>query len=88
MTTIRADPLAASFTWTAAGLSIQPPAALGDRVWEDLNADGIQDCADTNNNGIIGDAGDTGPECDAGIPDVPVDLLAGDCQTRVGQIGS
>jgi hypothetical protein len=52
---------------------------LGDRVWEDENGDGIQNCGDTNNNGIIGDAGDTGPECDAGIEGVKVDLV--DCET-------
>jgi hypothetical protein len=78
--------LPASFTWITAALSIQPPAALGDRVWEDLNANGIQDCQDTNGNSIIGDAGDNGPECDAGIPEVPVKLLAGDCQTPRDQM--
>ena len=49
-------------------------AQLGDRVWEDRNYDGIQNCADTNQNGIIGDAGDMGAECNAGIPDVMVNL--------------
>ncbi|MGB5306766.1 MAG: SdrD B-like domain-containing protein, partial [Gammaproteobacteria bacterium] len=58
-------------------------AALGDRVWEDLNGNGIQDCTD-DGNGIIGDAGDTGPECDAGIPNIQVELLAGDCSTPLG----
>lgn len=53
----------------------RPTASLGDRVWEDLDADGRQDCADTSGNGILGDATDAGPECaDAGIPDVPVAL--------------
>ena len=63
-----------------------PPllASLGDRVWEDLNANGIQDCID-DGNGIIGDDGDMGPECDAGISDLPVNLLAGDCTTPLGQ---
>ncbi len=46
-----------------------PTAKLGDRVWKDLNGNGIQDCTDTNNNGILGDAGDTGPECGEGVPD-------------------
>jgi len=68
--------LPASFTWTAAGLSILPPATLGDRVWEDLNADGVQNCEDSNSNGILGDAGDTGLECDTGIPGVTVNLLS------------
>jgi len=63
-----------------------PNAALGDRVWEDLDVNGIQDCEDTNQNSIIGDAGDTGPECGAGIPDVPVNLLSGDCATPLGQM--
>ena len=77
----------ASFNWISAGLAITPPpsAALGDRVWEDLDADGIQDCEDTNQNKIIGDAGDVGDECDAGIPDVPVNLLAGNCVDSIGQ---
>ena len=61
-------------------------AALGDRVWEDLNANGIQDCSDTGGDGVIGNTGDTGPECDAGIADVPVNLLAGDCITPLGQM--
>lgn len=59
-------------------------ASLGDRVWEDRDANGIQDCQDTNGNGIIGDAGDTGPECDAGIPGIFVNLLAGDCSASLG----
>ena len=55
------------------------PAALGDRVWRDINgANGIQDCQDTNNNGIIGDAGDVGAECGTGIPGVTVNLV--NCQ--------
>ena len=54
------------------------PASLGDRVWMDLNGDGIQNCEDTNANGVIGDEGDTGEEClAAGIPGVTVDLV--DC---------
>ncbi len=61
-----------------AGIVCPGPASLGDRVWEDLNGNGIQDCEDTNNNGIIGDADDTGAECQAaGIPDVTVELV--DC---------
>jgi hypothetical protein len=72
-----------------------PPelAALGDRVWEDRNGNGVQDCEDGGANdpnfpadGIIGNAGDAGPECDAGIPEVPVKLLDGDCQTPLDQM--
>jgi len=75
-------------------ISSQPPARLrlGDRVWEDENVNGVQDCTDGGANdpnfpadGIIGNAGDAGPECGAGIPDVPVNLLVGDCQTSLGQ---
>jgi len=72
-----------------AGIRCPGPASLGDRVWEDLNGDGIQNCEDSNNNGIIGDIdltapddetkSDQGNECDAGISGVTVDLL--DCQT-------
>ncbi len=61
-------------------------AALGDRVWEDLNANGIQDCEDTNGNGILGDVdpldpgnpavSDQGTECgdsrSAAVPVLPV----------------
>ena len=74
----------ASLNWIGAGLSVPPQVAatLGDRVWEDVNVNGIQDCEDTNNNGITGDSGDTGPECDTGIPYIPVNLLTGDCQHR------
>ena len=68
-----------------------PTAALGDRVWEDFNVNGIQDCEDTNGNGILGDVdpldpanpavSDQGPECGdrnnggAGIGGVPVNLF-------------
>ncbi|MFT4517927.1 MAG: hypothetical protein ACI9JM_000304 [Halioglobus sp.] len=54
--------------------SLDTRAALGDRVWEDLNADGIQDCSD-DGDGIIGGPGDVGPECNSGIPNVLVSLL-------------
>ena len=57
-----------------------PTAKLGDRVWKDLNGNGIQDCTDTNNNGIIGDAGDTGPECGQGVPNAIVNLRMPDAQ--------
>ncbi len=65
------------------------PAALGDRVWLDLNGDGIQNCSDTNGSGIIGDVvsgiPDTGPECDqAGVPGVPTALFGDDCSSLVG----
>jgi predicted extracellular nuclease len=69
-------------------------AALGDRVWEDLDADGVQDCADDNGNGILGDVdpvnpsnpafSDQGSECGdranggAGIAGVTVNLLQPD----------
>ncbi len=57
-------------------VSIEPAplASLGDRVWEDLDADGIQDCTD-DGDGIIGGPGDVGPECGTGIPGVIVTLL-------------
>lgn len=59
--------------------------SLGDRVWEDENVNGIQDCADTNGDGIIGNVvgnpvSDTGDECDAGIPNVVVKLGQADTQ--------
>ena len=45
-----------SFGGEAKGtLGALPRAELGDRVWEDLNANGIQDCEDSNGNGILGD---------------------------------
>lgn len=69
-------------------------AALGDRAWEDLDTDGVQDCSDTNGNGILGDVdsldplnplvSDQGPECGdrnnggAGIPGVTVNLFKPD----------
>ena len=65
-------------------------ASLGDRVWEDLNADGIQNCPDANADGIIGNESEadlTGngyvvadyPECFSGLIGVPVELFdAGD----------
>lgn len=59
--------------------------SIGDRLWEDLNGNGVQDCDDTNGNGIIGDVGDIGPECNAGIENATVNLLDpgpdGDCGT-------
>ncbi len=70
------------------------PSSLGDRVWEDLNNNGIQDCEDSNGNGILGDvdplgpgnpaASDQGTECGdhtrggAGIAGVPVNLFQPD----------
>ena len=53
--------------------------SLGDRVWEDRNVNGIQDCEDTNGDGVIGNVignpvSDTGDECDAGIANVVVKL--------------
>jgi len=85
MATVTATPLhAPPYTWEditasdAAYVLCQDVcdnfASLGDRVWQDLNGNGIQDCTDTNNNGIIGDAGDVGPECAAGTPNVTVFL--------------
>ncbi|MBT8110567.1 MAG: hypothetical protein KJO27_07555 [Gammaproteobacteria bacterium] len=85
---IGGDP--ASFDWLLASLVVRPEepptASLGDRVWEDLDRDGIQDCSDENMNGIIGDAGDSGSECGSGIPNIPVNLLTGDCETSLGQM--
>ena len=57
-------------------------AKLGDRVWQDLNRNGIQDCSDTNNNGIIGDAGDTVPECSSGVPNATVNLRTPDANNN------
>lgn len=57
-----------------------PKAKLGDRIWEDLDGNGIQDCSDTNNNGILGDAGDTGPECGKSVPGATVNLRTPDGQ--------
>lgn len=51
---------------------------LGDRVWEDRNGNGIQDCADSNGNGLLGDAGDIGAECNAGVPNATVYLRTPD----------
>ncbi len=60
---------------------------LGDRLWNDQNGNGIQDCADTNGNGIVGDAGDTGEECKAGVPGATVNLrtpdVGGNCTGAV-----
>ena len=62
-----------------AGILCPGPAALGDRVWKDINGDGIQNCTDTNGDGILGNAGDSGTEClGAGIPGVTVYLV--NCQ--------
>ena len=58
----------------------QPTAKLGDRVWEDLDGNGKQDCTDVNGNGILGDTGDTGPECGKGVPGVTVKLGTPDSQ--------
>ena len=66
---------------------------LGDRVWRDLNGDGIQNCRDGGNNnpalpadGIIGNAGDRGLECNEGVPNVDVELFAGaNCQSATGR---
>lgn len=63
-------------TTVDAGLICEEPetAMLGDRVWEDKNANGKQNCQDSNGDGIIGNAGDSGFECNSGIPNVPVML--------------
>ncbi len=55
-------------------------ARLGDRVWEDVDGDGIQDCDDTNMDGVRGNAGDLPPagqpnECATGVANVAVELL-------------
>ena len=67
-------------------MQCKPPtpntAKLGDRVWQDLNRNGIQDCTDTNGNGIIGDAGDTGPECSSGVPNATVNLRTPDANNN------
>ncbi len=74
------DPKPASFAWTAAGLSVPPPApraTIGDFVWEDCNGNGIQD-----------DASIPGCEFGGGIPDVPVELrkpVNGQC-TDTGEL--
>ncbi|NHN36604.1 hypothetical protein G8764_04790 [Pseudomaricurvus alcaniphilus] len=61
---------------------VPPFASLGDRVWNDLNADGVQDCSNPTGTKIgDGDDGCTEP----GIRDVVVNLLTpgtdGDCGT-------
>jgi hypothetical protein len=53
-----------------------PSVRIGDRVWEDENVNGTQDCQDTNMNDIVGDAGDTGPECGNGIANLLVNALS------------
>jgi hypothetical protein len=63
---------AKDMTWDA---GIYCTARLGDRVWEDLDHDGEQDCMDSDNDGIIGSAGDTGSECLTGMAGIPVSLL-------------
>jgi hypothetical protein len=63
---------AQDMTWDA---GIYCGARLGDRVWEDLDRDGIQDCLDSDNDGLIGSAGDTGTECITGMAGIPVSLL-------------
>ncbi|WP_200240875.1 SdrD B-like domain-containing protein [Thiohalocapsa halophila] len=57
-----------------AGLYCQ--AALGDRVFIDTNADGRQNCGDTDGDGIIGetDGSDTGSECGTGLSGITVNL--------------
>jgi hypothetical protein len=53
--------LPASLTWNAAGLAIQEPlAALGDRVWEDLNENGIQDDGEPDVAGVLVELYDCG----------------------------
>ena len=75
----------------ARGCMFQATPSLGDRVWDDVNANGIQDCQDSNGNGILGDVdpiaplnptvSDQGVECGdsssggAGIAGVDVNLL-------------
>jgi hypothetical protein len=83
---------------TALDMSFGPittDSAIGDRVWEDANANGVQDCEDTNGNGILGDIdpdaatdpdlSDQGDECDAGIRGAEVELYPAEnevCDTR------
>ena len=45
------DPLAASFTWTAAAFSIQG-CSIGDYVWEDADRDGCQGSDERGINGV------------------------------------
>jgi hypothetical protein len=71
--------------------SITTGGIIGDRVWKDRNGNGQQDCTDSNGDGILGNSGDTGPECNAGIPDVPVSLYpstGGVCNTAATPVGS
>jgi hypothetical protein len=73
-------------SWDA-GLIFSKVTAIDDRVWEDKNGNGIEDCTDTNGNGILGDIdpanpgdsmkSDQGTECGKGVPNVPVTLT--DC---------
>jgi hypothetical protein len=74
-----------------------PDLVVGDRLWKDLNRNGVQDCQNTNGNSIVGDVvlgqegnpavSDQGPECGpgAGVPNQPVYLLSGDCTTSLAQ---
>ncbi len=65
--------------------------AIGDRVFEDRNGDGVQNCTDANLNGILGDTGDVGDECNAGLPNVPVSLYPftnGVCDTSALPLGT
>lgn len=68
------QPGATDRTWDAGLVEPPIPVKLGDRLWEDFNGNGTQDCADTNNNGILGDAGDMGDECGRGVPGATVNL--------------
>lgn len=68
------QPGATDRTWDAGLVEPPLPVKLGDRLWEDYNGNGIQDCTDSNNNGILGDAGDMGDECGRGVPNATVNL--------------
>lgn len=64
--------------------TVATKAALGDRVWEDRNADGMQDCSTSPTPGDKSDRiGDGDDGCsEPGIPDVVVNLYGPDCDVN------
>lgn len=49
------DPLGASLSWVASALAVPPPpelASIGDRVWHDVNRNGVQDGGEAGVEGV------------------------------------